>query len=31
VMTLDSLVCRELMLEFIAACPDVWNEDIGEG
>ena len=30
VVDLDSAACRELMERFIAACPDVWNEDIGE-
>lgn len=30
VVVLDSSVCRSLMDEFIAAHPDVWNEDIGE-
>ncbi len=30
VVTLDSAACRALMDEFIAAHPDVWNEDIGE-
>ncbi|OLO05439.1 MULTISPECIES: nucleoside deaminase [Salinicola] len=27
---LDDPVCRELMTQFIATCPEVWNEDIGE-
>ncbi|WP_110655027.1 nucleoside deaminase [Salinicola halimionae] len=27
---LDDSTCRELMTQFIAAYPDVWNEDIGE-
>jgi cytosine/creatinine deaminase len=31
VLNLDSSECVELMNEFIAAHPDVWNEDIGEG
>jgi cytosine/creatinine deaminase len=31
VIDLDNLECRELMEKFIAAHPDVWNEDIGEG
>ena len=26
----DSTECVELMREFIAAHPEVWNEDIGE-
>jgi cytosine deaminase len=26
----DSAECVALMREFIAACPDLWNEDIGE-
>ena len=26
---LDSEECRELMREFIAEHPDLWNEDIG--
>lgn len=30
VVNLDSRECVELMREFIAARPDVWNEDIGE-
>jgi cytosine deaminase len=30
VVNLDSEECVELMREFIAARPDVWNEDIGE-
>ena len=30
VVNLDSEACVELMNEFIAARPDVWNEDIGE-
>ncbi len=30
VVDLDSSECRELLEEFIAARPDVWNEDIGE-
>jgi len=30
VEVLDDPVCRELMTLFIAAYPDVWNEDIGE-
>jgi len=30
VIDLDSQKCRELMEAFIAAHPDVWNEDIGE-
>ncbi|MGM8931206.1 nucleoside deaminase [Salinicola halophyticus] len=27
---LDDLSCREMMTQFIAASPTVWNEDIGE-
>jgi cytosine deaminase len=30
VVNLDSAECVELMNEFIAAHPEVWNEDIGE-
>jgi cytosine/creatinine deaminase len=30
VVDLDNQACRELMEAFIAARPDVWNEDIGE-
>jgi creatinine deaminase len=30
VIDLDDQECRELMEKFIAAHPDVWNEDIGE-
>ena len=30
VIDLDSGACVELLGEFIAACPEVWNEDIGE-
>ncbi len=30
VIDLDSSECRDLMEKFIAARPDVWNEDIGE-
>jgi cytosine/creatinine deaminase len=30
VVNLDSPECRALMDEFIAAHPDIWNEDIGE-
>jgi cytosine/creatinine deaminase len=30
VVDLDSGICAELMREFIAAHPDIWNEDIGE-
>ncbi|CAN5122182.1 nucleoside deaminase [soil metagenome] len=29
VVTLDSAECRELMAEFIATHPEIWNEDIG--
>ena len=31
VVNLDSRECYDLMQAFIAAHPDVWNEDIGEG
>ncbi|HET8784467.1 MAG TPA: nucleoside deaminase [Candidatus Limnocylindrales bacterium] len=30
VVNLDSPDCKALMDEFIAAHPDIWNEDIGE-
>ena len=30
VIDLDSEVCVQLMRDFIAQRPDVWNEDIGE-
>ncbi|MGH2357718.1 MAG: nucleoside deaminase [Candidatus Limnocylindria bacterium] len=30
VVNLDSVECVELMNEFIAAHPEIWNEDIGE-
>jgi cytosine/creatinine deaminase len=30
VVNLDSAECRELMQEFIAEHPEIWNEDIGE-
>ena len=30
VVNLDSEECVELMREFIAAHPEIWNEDIGE-
>lgn len=30
VINLDSEVCVELMRDFIARHPDVWNEDVGE-
>lgn len=30
VLNLDSEECVELMREFIAEHPDIWNEDIGE-
>jgi len=30
VVNLDSQECVDLMKEFIAAHPDIWNEDIGE-
>jgi cytosine/creatinine deaminase len=29
VVNLDSAACADLMREFIAAHPDVWNEDVG--
>ena len=29
VVVLDDPRCRELMARFIAAHPEVWNEDIG--
>jgi cytosine/creatinine deaminase len=31
VVNLDSADCKALMDEFIAAHPDIWYEDIGEG
>ena len=30
VINLDSDECKQLMREFIAAHPEIWNEDIGE-
>jgi cytosine deaminase len=30
VINLDSEECKQLMREFIAAHPEIWNEDIGE-
>lgn len=30
IIDLDNPACRELLEQFIAAHPDVWNEDIGE-
>jgi cytosine/creatinine deaminase len=30
VVDLDSKECRDLLLSYITAHPDVWNEDIGE-
>jgi cytosine deaminase len=30
VVILDSAACHDLMQQFIAANPDLWNEDIGE-
>jgi len=30
VINLNSQECKDLMAKFIAAKPDVWNEDIGE-
>jgi cytosine deaminase len=30
VVVLDSAECKDLMETFIAANPEVWNEDIGE-
>ncbi len=29
VVVLDDLACVEMMAEFIAASPGLWNEDIG--
>ncbi|SNT32378.1 cytosine deaminase [Granulicella rosea] len=29
VVDLDSEICRDLLAQFIAAKPEVWNEDIG--
>jgi creatinine deaminase len=29
VIDLDSLVCRNLLAEFISLKPEIWNEDIG--
>ena len=31
VINLDSQECVDLMSEFIATQPEIWNEDIGEG
>ncbi|MDR3737570.1 MAG: nucleoside deaminase [Terracidiphilus sp.] len=31
VIDLDNQACRELLEGYIAAHPEVWNEDIGEG
>jgi cytosine deaminase len=31
VINLDSAECKALMDEFIAAHPEIWNEDIGQG
>ncbi|HEX8812830.1 MAG TPA: nucleoside deaminase [Terracidiphilus sp.] len=30
IVDLDNAECRELMQRFIAAKPEIWNEDIGE-
>jgi len=30
VTVLNDATCQELMRQFIAAKPDLWNEDIGE-
>jgi cytosine deaminase len=30
VIDLDLAECRQMMAEFIARCPELWNEDIGE-
>jgi creatinine deaminase len=30
ITVLDDVTCQELMRQFIAAKPDLWNEDIGE-
>lgn len=30
VVNLDNAQCKDLMKRFIAAHPDIWNEDIGE-
>ena len=30
VVNLDSAECKAMMDEFVAAHPDIWNEDIGE-
>jgi cytosine/creatinine deaminase len=30
IIDLDNAECRELMEKFIAARPEIWNEDIGE-
>jgi cytosine deaminase len=30
VIDLDSQECRELLADYIAAHPEIWNEDIGE-
>lgn len=30
VINLDSSECKELMRDFIATRPELWNEDIGE-
>ena len=30
ITVLDDATCQELMRQFIAAKPDLWNEDIGE-
>jgi cytosine deaminase len=31
VIDMDNAACRELLEQYIARHPDVWNEDIGEG
>ena len=30
ILVVDDLECRQLMQQFIAAYPELWNEDIGE-
>jgi cytosine deaminase len=30
VIDLDSIECRELLGEYIAEHPEIWNEDIGK-
>lgn len=29
-VVVDDRECRQLMAEFVAACPELWDEDIGE-